>query len=415
MSVAIRFENVSKRYKLGVRGGGSLREAASDLFRRMLGRRENPADDSKYIWALKDVSFEVEEGEALGIIGPNGAGKTTILKLLSGITKPTRGRIWLKGRVSSLIELGAGFHQDLTGRENIYLNGTILGLKKKEIDEKFRSIVEFSELEKFIDTPIKRYSSGMYVRLGFAVAVHVDPEILLVDEVLAVGDMAFQRKCLDRMREMLKKESTTVVFVSHNLSAVQGLCDRVIWLDKGSIVEEGEPKRVISKYIERMSVSSTNPEENFRDDRIRWGSGGVRITKVRLLDGEGNEKDTFKMGEKMIIEVSYHAEKQIPKPTLGFGIDADGMRISTIHTQMSDSSPEFIVGEGSYRCIIPNLLLLPGSYTITAAIYDDQNIVAYDRWGNAVSFTVAQRDTDLTAVPVSRTQGFVFLPVMWEY
>ncbi|RLG42989.1 MAG: ABC transporter ATP-binding protein, partial [Thermoproteota archaeon] len=284
MSVAIRFENVSKRYKLGVRGGGSLREAASDLFRRMLGRKgDNPADDSKYIWALKDVSFEVEEGEALGIIGPNGAGKTTILKLLSGITKPTRGRIWLKGRVSSLIELGAGFHQDLTGRENIYLNGTILGLKRKEIDEKFRSIVEFSELEKFIDTPIKRYSSGMYVRLGFAVAVHVDPEILLVDEVLAVGDMAFQRKCLNRMREMLRKESTTVVFVSHNLSAVQGLCDRVIWLDKGSIVEEGEPKRVISKYIERMSTSSTNPEENFRDDRIRWGSGGVRITKVRLL------------------------------------------------------------------------------------------------------------------------------------
>ena len=411
MSVAIRFENVSKRYKLGVRGGGSLREAASDLFRRMLGRKENPADDSKYIWALKDVSFEVEEGEALGIIGPNGAGKTTILKLLSNITKPTSGNIKIKGRVSSLIELGAGFHQDLTGRENIYLNGSILGLRKKEIDEKFDSIVRFAELEQFIDTPVKRYSSGMYVRLGFAIAAHVDPDILLVDEVLAVGDMAFRRKCLNRMAN-LRREGKTIVFVSHNLTMVQRLCQRVIWLNNGQIQALGNATEVIKKYTDAENRRALNSD---RQERVsKRITGDVIITQVRLLDFDGNLRDSFVTKEGIIIEVEYQVRRQIADPNIGVSIwTDDGVRVSYSDIKLQGYSLSMEPGRGIARYIIPSLPLLPGAYSVTVGISD--GIVQCDLRQSVAMFTVkTQGDSGYAASLTRELYGLVDLNGTWE-
>ncbi len=244
--VMIDFNSVSKRYKLGFKKD-ALRDAIPNFFKSPFKKQHKHLEHPEYLWALKDVNFQIKKGEFLGIIGPNGAGKSTILKVISKITRPTQGSVSMNGRVGALIEIGAGFHPDLTGRENIYLNGSILGLRKREIDEKFDNIVKFSELEQFIDTPVKRYSSGMYVRLGFSVAAHLDPDILLIDEVLAVGDMSFQEKCLNRIRQ-LKKNNTTVVFISHNLDSVQKVCTRAIYLNKGQIISEGETERTIEDY-----------------------------------------------------------------------------------------------------------------------------------------------------------------------
>jgi lipopolysaccharide transport system ATP-binding protein len=244
----ISFDNVSKRYRLGQGGYRTLREDISILVTRRFNRGDS---DRGHIWALKDVSFEVKEGETLGIIGRNGAGKTTILRLLAGVTKPTSGSVSVKGRMGVLIEIEAGFHPELTGRENIYINGSTLGMSRKEINRKFDSIVEFSGLEEFLDTPLKRYSSGMNVRLGFSVAVHVDPEILLVDEVLAVGDLAFQSKCYERIGGLLDK-GCALVFVSHNMAVMQRMCKRVMWLDKGKVVEDGLAGGVCNAYSNSM-------------------------------------------------------------------------------------------------------------------------------------------------------------------
>ncbi len=244
MSAAVVLDKVSKRFILHHQKPRSFQEALVNLFHRRNGTKEE-------FWALRDVSFEVLEGESLGIIGRNGSGKSTILKLITRILEPTAGRISVSGRVSALIELGAGFHPDLTGRENIYLNGSILGLSRKEMNRKFDEIVAFSELERFLDTPVRHYSSGMYARLGFSVAINVDPDILIIDEVLAVGDEAFQRKCLDKI-EGFRRQGRTVILVTHDLSAVSRLCDRAIWLAEGRIVGEDAPSSVIPAYMEAI-------------------------------------------------------------------------------------------------------------------------------------------------------------------
>lgn len=247
MSAAVSFKGVSKRFTLHHERPRTLQELAIGLFGGDRGRSEE-------LWALKDVDFEVEEGESLGIIGPNGAGKSTILKLVAGIMRPTSGEMVVRGKVSPLLELGAGFHHDLTGRENIYLNAALLGVRQRETKAKFHEIVEFSELERFIDVPLKHYSSGMYMRLGFAVAVNVDPAILLIDEVLAVGDEAFQRKCLARIEEF-QKEGRTIIFVSHAVSTVAEMCHRALWLDQGRIRAIGSADRVVEKYLESVKES----------------------------------------------------------------------------------------------------------------------------------------------------------------
>ena len=312
----IKVNNLSKRYRIGAKEQGykTFREAIMEgitapvrnlaklrsLTRFKSGREED------MVWALKNVSFEVNEGELLGIIGRNGAGKTTILKVLSRITEPTTGSIGIHGRISSLLEVGTGFHPELTGRENIFLNGAILGMRRREIERKFDEIINFSEIEKFIDTPVKRYSSGMYVRLAFAVAAHLEPEILLVDEVLAVGDIAFQKKCLGRMGEVAKG-GRTVLFVSHNMETIQKLCTRAILLHEGTVVMEGSTDEVISKYLgEKMERTGeqiwldVNKAPDY--DMVR---GVVRMHAIRVLDRNGKVCTNFDVRDPVSVEVEH--------------------------------------------------------------------------------------------------------------
>ncbi len=279
----IRVENLGKLYRIGSprRRQDTLRDSIADFLRsplrylRSVGPPGAKAQPDQ-IWALKDVCFEVKRGEVVGIIGRNGAGKTTLLKILSRITEPTEGYAEIRGRVGSLLEVGTGFHPELTGRENIYLNGAIIGMKKAEIDRKFDEIVAFAEIEKFLDTPVKRYSSGMYVRLAFAVAAHLEPEILLVDEVLAVGDAAFQKKCLGKMGDVAK-EGRTVLFVSHNMAAVQNLCRRSLLLNDGQVVLDGSTDRVVMKYLSWIQSRTSAPLSNRKD---REGNGALRFKRI---------------------------------------------------------------------------------------------------------------------------------------
>ena len=284
----IRVENLSKQYRIGQYEAAykTLRESIMNVFSRRDGNRET-------IWALKDVSFQVNRGEVVGIIGRNGAGKSTLLKILCRVTEPTEGHAYINGRVGSLLEVGTGFHPELTGSENIFLNGAILGMRKAEIERKFDEIVAFAEIEKFIDTPVKRYSSGMYVRLAFAVAAHLEPEILLVDEVLAVGDVAFQKKCLGKM-ENISKQGRTVLFVSHNMAAINALCDRVIFLDEGKIMEIGRTADVIAEYLSSIQKFS---EQSLRERMDRSGTGKARITNISLVSTDGETLEQLLSGQ----------------------------------------------------------------------------------------------------------------------
>jgi lipopolysaccharide transport system ATP-binding protein len=356
---AIKFEHVSKRYRLGS-GRGSLRDAIPKVFSRFAGSGNNDRSGNEFIWALKDVSFEVEEGEVVGIIGPNGAGKTTILKLLSRITRPTEGDVTVAGRTAALIELGAGFHPDLTGRENIYLNGSILGLRRAEIDDRFDSIVEFAGLERFIDTPVKRYSSGMYVRLGFAVAVHVDPEILLVDEVLSVGDRAFRAKSLDKIREMMGQVKA-VVFVSHHLPSVGGLCKRAILVERGRLIVDGPSEDVIHEYEKRV-VQQSAASLPFKAVRGSYAIGGGSISNVRFFNDSGEETRQFGFGEAVNIAFEYAFDKELTDVT--FGVVAyryDGVKCFGLLSHL-DVNERCFGREGTVELRIPAPGLIPGQY-----------------------------------------------------
>jgi lipopolysaccharide transport system ATP-binding protein len=295
--IAIKVVNLSKKYKIGERVPyKTLREEIIKFFKR------DRKKENGYIWALKDVSLEIKRGEIVGIIGPNGAGKTTLLKILSRITEPTDGYAEVYGRVGSLLEVGVGFHPELTGRENIYLNGAMLGMSKKEIDKKFDQIVSFAEIEKFIDTPVKHYSSGMYVRLAFSVAAHLEPEILLVDEVLAVGDISFQQKCLGKM-DQVTKEGRTVLFVSHNMGAIRSLCKRVIWLENGKIKKEGDANSVTIEYEEIFLKygGGLSPEKVRKNEEIK--NKEFYFKKVGIFDEKGNQKIAFKYNEKIVLNI----------------------------------------------------------------------------------------------------------------
>lgn len=305
--IALQFDHVWKKFKRGEKYH-SLRDFIPAMTKRLFKGNSSGELQEKEFWALKGISFEVKHGEALGIIGPNGAGKSTILKLLSGILKPNKGQIKVNGRLSALIEVGAGFHPDLTGRENVYLNGAILGMKKDEIDKKFDEIVEFSGIAEFIDTPVKRYSSGMNARLGFSVAAHMDPDVLLVDEVLSVGDLAFQRKCHEKM-ESFVRSGVTVVFISHNLQAVASLCNKTLLINSGSIVASGLTGNIIRQYLENTSLL---PTVNI-DDRKVWISG------VDICNQYGQSVNYFKSGEKAAINIEISS--QVREKNLAIGID----------------------------------------------------------------------------------------------
>lgn len=349
--------------------------------------------------ALEDISFEVEKGETFGIIGENGSGKSTLLGIIAGISKPTSGEVKVQGSVATLIELGAGFHGDLSGRENIYLNGSILGFSRKEMDKKFKAIVEFSELEKFINMPVKYYSSGMYVRLGFAIAVTVEPDILLIDEVLAVGDEHFQKKCLRRIEDF-QRNGRTILFVSHALGLVEELCDRVILLEKGHIKGEGRPKSVLKVY--RKMVEK-------RDELLKpreWGTKDAVITGVRFLNKEGKEKKEFLTGESLVMEISYNASEQIQSPIFGISIHGqDGKNFFGTNTRLGNYPIDYIEGEGKVKFTIERLSLFKGAFFINFSLHS---------WDHGIQYHRLDFMHQIEVDNPRQEDGFLKLPCKWE-
>jgi lipopolysaccharide transport system ATP-binding protein len=366
---------------------------------------------SEELWALRDVSFTVKQGESVGIIGPNGAGKSTVLKLVSRIIEPTSGRIQVNGRIGALLELGSGFHPDLTGRENIYLDASILGLSRAEVNRKLDAIIAFAELEHFIDVPLKYYSSGMCVRLGFSVAAHTEPEILLVDEVLAVGDYSFQRKCIDRIN-YLKDEGRTIVFVSHALDVVRRICTRVVWMDRGRVRADGDVDTIVDDYISSAVISQeqeTLDQVLESPDGKRWGTGEVEIVGVDFLDSRGNQRWDFETGEQLRVLIRYEGEA-VMKPVFGIAIyRSDGAHIAGPNTKTSGYDIESSKGQGEVELIIDSLPLLPGIYLLSTAIYDDDCVHAYDHHEQRYIFRVKASNTG------RRRLGTVDIPCRWEH
>jgi lipopolysaccharide transport system ATP-binding protein len=361
---AISIEKLGKRYTIDHRraNGDAMRHAIEGAIRAPLtwlrsGRQKKLQHVD--FWALRDVSFQIEQGQVVGIIGSNGAGKSTLLKLLSRITVPTEGRIRIDGRIASLLEVGTGFHQELTGRENIFLNGAILGMTRAEIVRKFDEIVEFSGIEEFLDTPVKRYSSGMYVRLAFAVAAHLEPEILIVDEVLAVGDAAFQKKCLGKMGSFAQS-GRTVLFVSHNMEAVRTLCQRCVWLKNGRLHKDGKADEIVESYFDsisnELSFSSANPDY------------GLTIQKVVLKNDRGEESSQFHPGEDLIVEMSYDAQKRLEQPYVVFGVQGINGSCFTANMLLDGHRPEALAGTGKLTCRFKSLPLFPQSYSVKMSV-----------------------------------------------
>jgi lipopolysaccharide transport system ATP-binding protein len=408
---AIRFEGVSKKFVLHRERPRSFQEMALNLLRRGEGN-EQPEE----FWALRDVSFVVGQGDAVGIIGPNGAGKSTALKLISRIISPTSGRVEINGKVRALLELGAGFHPDLTGRENVFLNGSILGLSRSDIQRKLDEIVAFAELERFIDVPVKHYSSGMYVRLGFSVAVHTNPEVLLVDEVLAVGDLSFQHKCLDRILEM-QRQGITICLVSHGLGSVRQLCSHAIWLDDGIVRAAGGVDDTVSAYLSyaaaeeaaRMrALDSESVQETLEIER-RWGTGDVQIVDVSFLDAAGQKQRVFRVGEPWTVRLRYRASQRIEEPTFGLAVHrSDGVHVCGPNTQLAGLSIPFTDGEGDVWYHVDSLSLLEGSYLLSVAITNQADTVTYDYHDRLYPFKVRQ-------VGQGERYGLVSLKGKWKW
>ena len=403
----IKLENLSKRFEIFFERPQSFLETFISRFspgeRRPFKRQKQP------LWAVKDVNLEVKPGESLGILGRNGSGKSTLLKLITRIIQPTNGRILINGRVSALLELGTGFHEDLSGRENIYLNASLLGLDNQYIDAHFDSIVAFSELESFINTPVKYYSSGMYMRLGFSIAVHVQPQILIIDEILAVGDQAFQEKCFNHIYEM-KRQGTTIVLVSHNLDVMRKLCTRLVWMEKGEIRTQGSPEVLIQEYLSFLhGRSHQNPARNTVKQFEQWGTKEIEITGIRLLNGKQEEREEFLTGDPLTIEISYTAHKPIDNPEFGLAIyRQDGVQINGPNTQFANFPLGCLEGSGVVCYHIPRLPLLPARYTISAAVHHNRLPITYDHHERAYEFQVGSGGT-------REIFGVVAIPANWSW
>jgi ABC-type polysaccharide/polyol phosphate transport system ATPase subunit len=411
VSPAIQFRNVSKKFIMHRERARSFQELIINAFQR----RQSQAD---IFWVLKNVSFTVEPGETLGIIGPNGAGKSTILKLIARILEPTSGNISVNGRISALLELGAGFHPDLTGRENVFMNGAIFGLSQQEIKRKFDAIVSFAELERFIDVPVKYYSSGMYVRLGFSVAVHTEPDILLIDEVLAVGDASFQQKCLDQIDRMYRR-GATILLVSHSPDAVRATCKRALWLNNAGVSVIGDVDQVIGAYlahVQRTDQAKTTEAQHAAAATLtdetgqRWGSREVEIVEVRFCNAWGEPQETFASGEPFRARIRYEAHSRIGTPTFGVAIyNSRGDNLTGPNSVDCNYEIEAIQGQGEISYIIDALPLQPGAYTFTAAIYDRNSVHPFDHHHRVYSFSVIQ------APQIRRMEGMLEIPCRWEH
>lgn len=372
--IAIDVRDVTKNFKIYYDKGSQLKE-------RMLFRKRSRYEERQ---VLKGISFQVKKGEAIGLIGHNGCGKSTTLKLLTKIMYPDSGTITMHGRVSSLIELGAGFHPDMSGRENIYTNAAIFGLTKKEIDSRLDDIIAFSELEEFIDNPVRTYSSGMYMRLAFSVAINVDADILLIDEILAVGDANFQSKCFNKLKE-IKRGGTTIVIVSHSLGQIEQICDRSIWIHEGRIKADGAPKIIDLEYLEFMEqkmqeskqkeLDTETAENSTAEPKKRWGSGKARITSVKALTAGGKASRAFKTGEKIIIGIDYEVNERVDSAVFGIGIfNSDGVQCYGTNTRI-DKLDEFnLEKSGHAEIILEDVMLLSGEYLIDLAIESGEGI-----------------------------------------
>lgn len=395
--IDLKFDHVTKKYRVYREAGTP--PAARPLLRRLLSR----AGGWKDFWAVRDVSFDVERGEALGIIGHNGAGKSTVLKLLSRITAPSHGQITVNGRLAALIEVAAGFHPELTGRENVYLNGAILGMTRREILSKMESIIEFAGVAAFIDTPVKRYSSGMNLRLGFAISAHLDPDILLLDEVLAVGDSAFQSKCIERIT-LLKKSGTTIIFVSHNLGAVEGLCDRVLLLRQGEIAANGPPGAVIAEYQRMLGEAPVVTSARLRHAPI---TPAARAIGVRLFDGEGRRTSTFATGSAMRVEVEYVAEERVEDAVIEvyFYSMYDNLH-SHFSTETGGDRIDLEPGRGIVEFLCPEIGLAVAAFNVEVSI---------KRRGSAFDENIdSQRAAVVSIAQGKPVHGVFHLPHTWQ-
>ena len=413
LSFSIEFDHVTKYFILEHSRPKSFVEALGGMFQQRVKQQEK-------FWLLRDVSFGIEKGETVGIIGSNGVGKSTLLKLAAHIVQPTFGKVNISGRVGALLELGAGFHPDLTGRENVYLNGSILGLSRSYVTRQFDNILAFSELDRFIDIPVKQYSSGMYLRLAFAVAVHLEPDILLVDEVLAVGDEAFQHKCVERIRQM-QHAGVSILLVSHSMEQIREICERVIWIHNGKIAAMGEPEKIIDDYLVTSAAEeqaartagllmkrtgATVEEQHLR----RWGNGEILITGVRLIGSNGRPASVFQSGLGMRIEFDYEVQMSTEGiPAFGIGIyRMDGVLCYGTNTALDDIAfPVPVVPKsGTVSVELPDLQLLTGDYTLDVAVHDRTLMIVYDYLKSILHFSVRNPRMD---------QG-VFRPVVqWSF
>lgn len=398
---AVEIQNLGKQYRTKSGGSGTLLGKLASRF----------STKEEWFWALRNVDLEVEEGKVLGVIGPNGAGKSTFLKLLAQITFPSEGRFTARGRISSLLEVGTGFHPELSGLDNIYLNGSILGMSKAEIKSSLDEIVAFSGVERFIDMPVKHYSSGMKVRLAFSVAAHLTAEILLIDEVLAVGDASFQRKCLERMENVALNQGRTILFVSHNMRAVNDLCHEAIYIDQGQLIKSGSAEEITQWY--NTSLEKRAMEIDLADREDRQGSGSIRLKGMRFTDAEGRPLHTLKSGQKVVLEVDYASSKSPDglNLRLSIGRDTDGF-LTALSNSLAGEHFSDLPPEGTLKCTLDRLPFMTGRYVVNARV-TNQNIVA-DDVKRAMVFDVAEGDYFNSGDLFSNKRAGIYIDQKWE-
>lgn len=389
---AIAVRDVGKQFCLREGGTRTVKSSFLDLLRPNARR-------SRLFWALQDISFSVPPGETLGLIGANGAGKSTLLSLLAGTKMPTCGQIETRGTISSLLELGAGFHPDLTGRENVFLSGAIMGISRAKMRERFETIVDFAGIRDFIDQPVKHYSSGMYVRLGFAVAVEVDPDILLIDEVLAVGDIAFQRKCIDKM-DAFRKRGKTMLIISHDLATIQRISDRILVLDEGRVMGIGSPDNMVEAY------QSSSRKKNASGLEREWGTGEIRIADVQFRDAGGNATDVFQSGDAVEARIAYEARETVETPVFGFSIaDSEGRVVYGNNTQIEGFAVDKVEGNGTLVLRLDGMNVAAGTYLFSFSVHSADHRTNYHRLDHCFPIGIESR---------KRFEGVTYIPTTWR-